>query len=114
MIFMQTNTTPPTTTPPTTTSPPTEFILVYGPPCSGKTLNVEAIRELFHCDHVHDCGLVLGAKIPWKPGRTLILVNAEDLPGLLDSLPIIGMAEVGAAAAALGERWIKPVPSFHS
>lgn len=89
------------------------FIIVYGPPASGKTINAERLRKHYRCDHVFDAGFD-NPKILSSSGRVMVLACEQYPPG-----PRIGRAKgssdfyqgaatipVEEAKFALGGEWI--------
>ena len=87
-----------------------EYIIILGPPASGKTLNREALRKHYKCDHVFDGGFDR-AKIVAAAGRIMVLTCDPNLKGPSGHRKMFKNAvwiPVRAAEIALGSRWIAP------
>jgi hypothetical protein len=86
-----------------------KFVIVYGPPMSGKTINKEAMREHYKCDSVFDVGFE-DASILAAGGRVMVLATDENPRGPAGQRNLYKKhtvkISVGAAALALGDRWI--------
>lgn len=84
----------------------TEFIIVFGEPRSGKTLNKVALRAHYNCDHVFDDHEIANAV-----GRILILSTTEDVKDPRDRRRVLTnvlRVPVREAAIALGDKWVEP------
>ena len=93
------------------------FFIIHGPPASGKTINAQALKEMFQCDHVFDAGFD-NDRIAAAKGRILILscdrrvfVKGMGKRGNITAQAVVVMS-VQKAARGLGDRWIKPVERF--
>lgn len=91
-----------------------EFVILYGPPASGKTINAKALQERYNCDYVTDewLGRPLGKEMP---KRVLILTNKPGLMGTPEEPELFKSAvrlQVSLAAKDLGDKWIVPDPEY--
>ena len=86
------------------------YIVVHGPPCSGKTLNSATLAHYFGCDAIFDdmpgpAGFVFEG----TPTRVLWLCNHEHIYTKHAPDPNeAAYVAVGVAAALLGDRWVNP------
>lgn len=95
-----------------------ESVLVWGPPCTGKTINREAMMEYFGCDQVvddpscYELGMI-------SEGRVLVLALDRDLtvhrhgekPSAFDPDQAYPVATV---KGLLGDKWIDPDPDWRA
>jgi len=84
----------------------TSFVLIYGPPKSGKTLNAVALAGHYGCVQIADA---------WSPGLptpdpengcVLLLAQTSSAVGLAGHE--VRCIPISAARIALGTRWIEP------
>jgi len=91
--------------------PRLSFVVVYGPPASGKTLNGEALRKHYKCLAVMD-ERVCQNQMPWLviPGRVLLLALSERVRDPYDRRRWLKTRTVSIekAAHALGSKWVQP------
>ncbi len=85
-----------------------EFVIIVGPSMSGKTLNQNALKLHFECDHVADCSqrdIILNTE-----GRILVLWNSEMTQSLQvrRRLCAASRIDIKEAARMLGELWLEP------
>jgi hypothetical protein len=91
-----------------------KYVIVYGPPKSGKTLNKELLREFYECEQIFDAEATVGAEIQEIEGRTLILSTntpylAEDW---LDENGVAAAIPIEEAAFLLRNKgWVTPEAS---
>lgn len=86
------------------------FIIIYGPPGSGKTLNAAALKHFYDCRMVCEEGRV-PASVFKRDCNVLILSNTPKVrdPRSQKNEALEGrVIDIEEAAAALGKRWIKP------
>jgi hypothetical protein len=89
-------------------------VVVYGPPCSGKTLNADKIRRFLKCDTIADDGMMTEEDATYGH-RILVLA---DNPSPRDPrrgrrrgfLPPYESIPIEKIAKALGIYWTKPGP----
>ncbi len=91
-----------------------EFLVVYGPPCSGKTLNAQQIKEVLGYDHAFDAGFDC-AEISQAKGR-IILFSHEERVRHPDHMGrpyryVLRKKPIEAVKRFLGPRWIEPIPT---
>jgi hypothetical protein len=91
-----------------------EFVIVFGPPASGKTLNQAALKAHYKCDHVFD-DMFDDSRIAKATGRIMILSTTREVkeprglhPGRRRLITDALFVPVSEAAFALGEKWIAP------
>lgn len=91
----------------------TKYIILHGPPRSGKTLNAQALKQHYNCDHVFD-GFAVNSRVIGIGGLVLIITCNAAIKGpkgnrrlFKDSVRI----PVAEAAIALGEKWIGHFPA---
>jgi hypothetical protein len=89
-------------------------VLVWGSPCTGKTINRDAMMEFFACDAVLDdpsrevLGLIKGGRVlVLSPDRDLFLARFGEDPCAFD--PDVAYP-IAAVERLLGDRWIDPEP----
>ena len=90
--------------------PGREYLVVYGPPCSGKTLNAQAIMEALNCDHAFD--FFERGQIEEAQGRVILFSPDERVRHPDHSTrPYRYVSEkisIATVKAMLGSRWIEP------
>ena len=91
-------------------------VLVFGGPRTGKTLNRDAIKAYFGCDHIWDepSRFELARLLP---GKTLILSSYRDLVMEARGKPACVFVpdvecRVAHVSRWLGEKWIAPIMNF--
>lgn len=82
----------------------TDFVVVYGPPASGKTLNSKAIAEVMGCDLIWEDDFSQN-EIPGTAQRVLVLTSDRDK---MEQITPASMMSIGEAKCLLGARWIEP------
>lgn len=89
------------------------YLILHGPPMSGKTLNSEALKRHYKCDHVFDGGFD-DARIAGAKGRVMVLTCDANIKGprghrkmFKESVRI----PVQEAVVMLGRRWVAPRPA---
>jgi AAA+ superfamily predicted ATPase len=101
---------------------PWEFVVVYGPPATGKTINAKALQDHYGC---HTAIIDVGRQLftadtinyyarPRTSGRILVLDNSKELRDPFDrrrKLTNAQFVSVEEAAKALGNKWISPKES---
>lgn len=93
-----------------------KYVIVYGPPCSGKSLNAQAIASYFKCDYVTDESLLSR----FLTGKILVLSHTNRVRNpnvkVRKNHPdyyLKGTAySVEEVAAHLGGLWVKPIPNY--
>lgn len=93
--------------------------IVYGPPSSGKSRNVEAIKYLLSCDVAFDCGEQWCIKQALEEGRSVLVFSDEVKPkphkgfrGLFDGLfDGASATSIDAVRRILGPRWLEVGPT---
>lgn len=105
-----TETAAPVGVPPLATGSRLSFVVVYGPPATGKTLNREALREHYRCRAVMDDWPSLAHELRGQTGRVLILSTTDQVRNPYDHRRILKARKVRIedAAKALGPKWITP------
>lgn len=93
-------------------------VLVWGPSASGKTINREAMKQYFGCDHVVDdpsrfelgnmpeCSVLVLA-----PERDLMVHRHGEKPSAFD--PDLAYP-VATVKGLLGDKWIEPDPDYRA
>lgn len=92
-------------------------VLVWGPPCSGKTINLESIKHLFNCTDVIDDPSPFGLGVI-KTGRVLVLANNREVAVERKGEPrqVFVPDEaypIATVKGLLGDKWIEPVRGLH-
>lgn len=90
----------------------TEYVFVYGPPASGKTLNSKVLQEALGCDAVVEN--YMGGDLPTGNfGKALVfLTSSQDVPCNNWDEPLGGVCSIDVAKKFLSDRWIEPIPGF--
>ena len=93
------------------TTPHITFVVIYGPPGSGKTVNKEALRLHYRCSAVIDDGdRIQRWQLRGLKGRVLVISSGTGLRDPFDRRRVLECRyiRVDAAAKALGANWVKP------
>lgn len=93
-------------------------VLVWGPPCSGKTINRDAIKEYFGCDEVVDDPLRDGFELGGiRSGRVLVLASSRQISierqgeSRREFEPDLAYP-IATVKGLLGGKWIEPVANY--
>jgi hypothetical protein len=91
-----------------------EFIVVYGPPCSGKTLNAAAMCAKLGYDAAFDADET--EAIRQAKGRIILFAHGEqvrspDAPAGNRHLYVLRKKPIEAVKRLLGDAWVEPVAS---
>lgn len=92
----------------------TEYLVIHGPPMSGKTLNAHALKEHYKCDHVFDAH---ESGIRDATGRVMILTWDPDVrgpSGMRYAFKGAVRIPIHEARTMLGDRWIEPRRDYHA
>lgn len=88
-----------------------KYVILYGPPRSGKTINKEALRVHYKCDYVFDA-VADDASILSAGGRVMVLSHDENPRGPAGHRKLYkkhtSKVSIEAAALALGSAFIVP------
>ena len=85
-----------------------EYLVVYGPPASGKTLNAQAMKEALGYDHVFDADFH-GLEILEARGRIILLAHSEEVRCPDDRRRfVLRKKPIEAVKRLLGARWTEP------
>ena len=87
-----------------------EFVIVFGPPGSGKSLNKSALKTHYRCDLVFD-DVFDDHEIRQAKGRVLILSHTEEVKNPHDRRKLLTgclRVPVWEAAIELEEKWVGP------
>jgi hypothetical protein len=90
-----------------------EFIIIYGPPASGKTINASGMLQRYGCDHVCDFEEYRGGDFK----RVLILTNKPGLMGTPEQPELFksaGRLQIKLVKQDLGDRWVEPIPGYRA
>ena len=88
-----------------------QYLVIFGPPCSGKTLNAEAIKKALGYDHAFDVGFDT-VQIQAASGR-IILFSQNEQVRHPDHLVrpyqyVMRRKPIEAVKRLLGSKWVEP------
>lgn len=92
------------------------YVIVFGPPASGKTLNAAALKRHYKCDYVFDIGFH-DRQIAESREKILILSHTKKVKDPRDRRRLIQNAvfvSIQEAAAAIGSESVVPVHRIQS
>lgn len=94
----------------------TEFVIIFGPPASGKSINAKALMHHFACDAAYDAGFDDAAIMEAK-GRVMVMTHDPSVKGVRGARRLFDHAtrvSIVQARQELGERWIEPKSNHQS
>jgi len=93
-----------------------KIIIIHGPQRSGKTLNENALKDLFGCDECFDLGFQ-DSKIVEAIGSVIIFTNQfpsrkppKTLKKIEEAWTDAIIVPISHAKILLSDRWIEPTP----
>jgi hypothetical protein len=91
-----------------------EYLVVYGPHCSGKTLNAEAMKKALGYDHVFD-DFTPSWMIKEAEGRIILTSLTEEVRNPDDRRTyVLRKKPIEAVKRLLGAQWIEPVEGYRA
>lgn len=93
--------------------PAREYLVVYGPPCSGKTLNAEMIIEVLGYDYAFDAAAASPAVLQSITGRVVLFSHTDQVRDPDDRKRfILWRKSIEQVKRELGHGWIEPDPQY--